>query len=224
MSNPKATTAPTNPYLEGRREWSERYGSHIQQATTWRAVALASLAVAGASVAGLVYSINQVKMVPYVVEVDKLHATLPIGPADRAAKADPRIIRAQLAGWVENIRSVYLDAAAEQRAVRAAYALLDSKAPAYQVVGEHMRDHDPFKRAQMESVSVDVQTVLPVGGDTWRVEWVETVRARDGTVSAKQNWQAVITTAISPPTDEAGVLTNPMGVFVTGVSWSARAN
>lgn len=221
MTNAKTKT-PTNPYLDGRREWSERYGSYIQQAATWRLVACSSMAVTALAVGGLVYQAQSVKFVPYVVQVDKLGAMLPVAPADRAAKADARIVRAQLANLISNLRSVYLDAAAEQNAVKAGYALLDQQSAAYKVVNENMAANDPFKRAQRESVTVEVQSVLPLGGETWRVEWIETVRSRDGTVTSSRPWQAAITTKITPPTSEAGVLTNPLGIFVTGLSWSPR--
>jgi type IV secretory pathway TrbF-like protein len=221
-SKDAAEAAPQNPYLAARREWNERYGDHIKSAQSWRLAAMGSIGIALISVGGLAYSASQSKFVPYVVEVDKLNATLPIGPADRAGKADARIVRSQLASWIANTRSVYLDAGAEQRIIREAYALIDQASPAFQTVNEFMRANDPFERAKTETVSVEVQTVLPLGGDTWRVEWMETTRGRDGAVITRKPWQAVITTAVNPPTDERAVLTNPLGIFVTALSWSER--
>jgi type IV secretion system protein VirB5 len=211
-----------NPYLSARREWTERYADHIRTAHGWRLVAVGAMATALAAVVGLGVVASQAKTVPYIVQVDKLGTVLPVARADQAARADTPIIRAQLAHWVTNIRSVYLDAAAEQRNVLAAYALLDQNAPAFQVVNEHMKTNDPFKRAQRESVSVEVQSVLPVGGDTWRVEWRETIRGRDGQVARQEQWSGVITTKINPPTDEATILVNPLGIYINAVSWSPR--
>ena len=219
LSTPKA---PESPHLAARREWNERYGDYIKREAAWRTLAVGSLIVTGIAVAGLVYQANAVKFVPYVVEVDNLSATLPIGPADRAAKADTRNNRAQLADFVSDLRSFYYDAAAEQNAIKAAYALIDPSQSGYKVVNEHMAANDPFKRAQRESVSVEIRSVLPTGGDVWRVEWEETVRGRDGEVVSQQNWQASITTELRPPTTEAGVLSNPLGLYVTGLSWSPR--
>src|SRR5690606_15360419 len=104
---------------------------------------------------------SQAKTVPYVVQVDKLGTVLPVARADQAARADSTVIRATLASWIANTRTVYVDAAAEQRNILAAYALIDQNSPAFQVVNEHMRDNDPFRRAQRESVSVEVESVLP---------------------------------------------------------------
>lgn len=221
---PQSAQKPTdeNPYLSARREWTERYADHIKTANGWRVAALCSMATALVAVAGLGVVASQAKTVPYVVQVDKLGTVLPVARADQAARADSTVIRATLANWVSNTRTVYLDAAAEQRNIRAAYALLDQNTPAFQVVNDHMRDNDPFQRAQRESVSVEVQSVLPVGGDTWRVEWKETIRGRDGQVARQEQWSGVITTKISPPSDEATILVNPLGIYINAVSWSPR--
>jgi type IV secretion system protein VirB5 len=63
-----------NPYLDGRREWNERYGSHIKQLKTWKTITFISLFTTLASVAGLTYIGAKNKLVPYVVEVDKVGA------------------------------------------------------------------------------------------------------------------------------------------------------
>lgn len=212
----------TNPYLDTRREWNERYGDYISQAKNWRAACFGLLAITSLSVAGNVIQGVQSKIKPYLIQVDKHQIVMPIGPAEAAGKADPRIVTAQLAGFIGDIRSVYLDAGAGQAAVHRAYALVDANGAAYPVVNEYMRANDPFKRAQTESVSIQINSVLKEGGDTWRIEWTETVRDRVGEVKSTTPWQASITVNINPPTDQATVLTNPLGVYVTALSWSAR--
>jgi len=44
-----------NPYLDGRREWNERYGSYIKQASAWRLVAILTTIVSLFAVGGVVY-------------------------------------------------------------------------------------------------------------------------------------------------------------------------
>ena len=48
MASDAKPTNPSNPYLNARREWDERYGDQIARAKSWRAAAFASLAVDGA--------------------------------------------------------------------------------------------------------------------------------------------------------------------------------
>lgn len=71
-----AQRAPDNPYLAARQEWSERYGSYVRAASAWRAVGILSLAMAVIGFGYALYLSTQVKLVPYIVEVDKLGNTV----------------------------------------------------------------------------------------------------------------------------------------------------
>ncbi|WP_297505203.1 VirB8/TrbF family protein, partial [Ferrovum sp.] len=55
---------PSNPYLNAKREWDERYGDQIARAKSWRAAAFASLAVAGIAVVGITIIGSQSKIKP----------------------------------------------------------------------------------------------------------------------------------------------------------------
>lgn len=211
-----------NPYLNARREWNERYGSYVAQRDAWRRAAFVSWGVSLLAVAGLTWVAAQPRLQPYVVAVDRLGAPVPIAPAEQAIQGDRRIVRAELARWITNIRSVSPDAAAERTAVTAAYALLNRRSAAFETVNEFMRANNPFERARRETVSVEIVSVLPLTGETWRVEWREIVRARDGSVTSTQPWQAALTLTTSPPRDEQTVLRNPLGLYVTALSWSQR--
>ena len=74
-----------NPYLNGREEWLERYGSYISRAAQWRAVAFFCLLLTGISITGNVMQASQVKTVPYIIEVDKLGKSAVVARADRAS-------------------------------------------------------------------------------------------------------------------------------------------
>ena len=217
---------PDNPhsavYLAARREWNERYGSYIAQASAWRLTALASLGVAFVAVVGIAWIGTQNRIVPYVVQTDKLGDGIAIRRADVAAPADPRLIRAQLARWVSDVRSVYVDVAAEKHIVTEAYAMVDRNAAAGPTLNDWFSHNDPFKRAQDDAVSVAVQSVLPLAGNTWRVEWQEEIRTRQGSLESSQQWQATITISINPPTDDATILVNPTGLYVESFDWSQR--
>ena len=70
--SPPEPSSSSNPYLNGREEWLERYGSYISRAAQWRMVAFFCLILTGISITGNVMQANQVKTVPYIIEVDKL--------------------------------------------------------------------------------------------------------------------------------------------------------
>lgn len=213
-----------NPYLDARREWNERYGSYIVRERAWRSIAFMSIAVAAIAAGGLVWISGQSRVVPYVVEVDKLGDAVAVRRADQAMPPDNRIVRAQLAHWITNIRSVYVDANAEHEAIEQAYALINQHGAAFGMLNDYMREegHNPFQRAANETVSVSVQSVLPLTNDTWRVEWEETVRDRGGHETSRAVWSATITVMVHAPADDRGVLKNPTGLFINTLNWSQR--
>lgn len=83
----KRPSSAGNPYLNARTEWLERYGSYISRAAQWRAVAFISLIIAVMSIACNVIQANQVKTVPYIIEVDKLGKSIVVNRADTASAA-----------------------------------------------------------------------------------------------------------------------------------------
>ena len=200
----------------------ERYGTYIDQARRWRQVALASLSVAAISSAGLVWLGGQSRLVPYVVEVDKLGEALAVARADQAERPDQRVIVAQLARWIIDVRCVYADAAAQRALVSEGYAMVNQRGPAYGALNDHMRAHNPFERAKTETVSVEVQSVLPITADSWRIEWREEARGRDGKPGPAQQHQATVTISFNPPSDEATIRINPMGLYINSFSWAQR--
>jgi type IV secretion system protein TrbF len=217
---------PDNPhsavYLAARREWNERYGSYIAQAHAWRLTALAALGVAFVAVGGVVWIGAQNHVVPYVVQTDRLGDALAISRADIASPSDPRLIRSQLARWVDDVRSVYVDVAAEKHVINEAYAMVDRNAAAAQELNDWFSHNDPFKRAQDDTVGIAVESVLPLSGNTWRVEWREDERVRQGALESSQQWEATVTISINPPTNDSTILVNPTGLYVESFDWSQR--
>src|SRR5260370_33081142 len=141
------------------------------------------------AVGGVVRIGAENRVVPYVVQTDKLGDALAISRADIAPPADPRLIRAQLARWIGDVRSVYVDVAAERTLIKDAYAMVDRNGAAVRTLNDWFSNNDPFKRARTDTMSVTVASVLPLSGTTWRIEWREDKRSRDGTLGSQENWQ-----------------------------------
>jgi type IV secretion system protein VirB5 len=224
MRNSEAADGPAvrSQYESARREWLERYGDYIAQARIWRTIALLALLVALIAVAGVVVLANQSRLVPYVVKVDDLGSAIAVGRADLAAQPDTAIIKAQLARWVTATRSVYLDAAAQRAMVIEAYSMINRLGAAYGTLNEHMRAYDPFERAKTETIAVQVESVLPISGQSWRIEWREEIRGRDGSSQKASQYQATVTLAFNPPSDEETLRLNPTGLYITDFHWAKR--
>lgn len=209
-------------YLEARREWNERYGDYIAREHAWKCgffiMGMITIICAG----GMAYSSAQCKLVPYVVAIDKLGSAVAVQRADIAAKPDARVIRAQLAHWIENVRSVYQDAGAERANIETAYSMLRRTDPAFVRLNEYLAKHDPFERAKSEGVTVQIGSVIPVTEKTWGVQWKETIHSGKGETINNLEYQANLTIAINPPTSEAILLRNPMGIYIKNFDWSER--
>ena len=210
-------------YLAARREWNERYGDYISHANNWRLIAIAALGVAGVAVAGNVWQAGQSRVQPFVVEVDKLGDALAIQRADVASPVPVGVVRAQLARFIQDVRSVSIDVQAERAFINEAYAMVDKNASAYNFLNGYFAKNDPFKRAATDTVVAHVESVLPLpGSNTWRVEWREDTTSRDGRPEFTKHWEATITVSINPPTNDAAVLVNPTGLFVEATPWGER--
>lgn len=222
VSVPDSSSPGRETYLAARAEWNERYGSYIQQARAWRMAFFLAMVVAVVAVSGVVYIGSQSRLVPYIVEVNQLGDALAAQRADVASTPDTRLIRAQLARWINDTRTVYLDASAERYIINEAYGMVDRQSAAYSDLNDYFRASDPFTRAQTETVNVHITSVLPISQNTWRIEWDEETDARNGATSGTAHWQATVTIALHPPTDSETVLINPTGLYVQNFGW-ARA-
>jgi type IV secretion system protein VirB5 len=220
VESPAAASAAAfdNPYLSARREWNERYGDYIARARSWRWAAFAALFVSLVLAISVVWQAAQSKVVPYVVEVDKLGEAIAVARADRATTTDVRVVKAQLAAWIVDVRSVSSDPLAQKSELSRSYAM--SAATATLFLNDYYRQHSPFGQPRIVAVSVDA--VLPVSQQTYQLQWSEDARDLQGRDLATTHGLASVTVALDPPTDERGILSNPLGLYVTGISWTQR--
>ncbi|MBS1213944.1 MAG: conjugal transfer protein TrbF [Proteobacteria bacterium] len=219
-----------NPYLSARIHWNAHVGAVLSAARLWQIVALVSLSIALIAAGGAIYVGAQSKFIPYVVEVDKLGQLQAVKIADSASSADERIIHASLATWISSARLVTPDVALQRDAVFKVYALLGPQDAATAKMNEwygHAEEASPFKRAETETVSVDIVSVIPQSETTWRVDWTETTRSRDGALkSPPSRMAALITITLVPAsasTTEEQIRKNPLGILIKDFSWSHQS-
>ena len=209
-----------NPYLSARREWDERYGDQITRAKNWRTMAFLSGLVALVATLGVVWLSVRSHVVPFVVLVDSLSRPVASGIAEQASVNDDRLKRASVFTWVENLRLVTTDGVTQRRAIDRVYAEIGNGTAAQTFISDFYRSNPPSKRAETETVSVEVNSVLPTSDRTYEVEWVETTRDLYGAVKATDRWKGSFSVAINPPQDERQARVNPVGLYITNASWA----
>lgn len=211
-----------NPYVEARREWNERYGDYIHQAQHWRMMAILSGLVSLVCVIGICYIGSRSKVVPYIVEVDKIGDAVAVGRADRVPTVDARVIKAYLARFVVDWRSVTIDSQAQKSAVDRVYSMVPRGSVAVSKMSDYFRANNPFSAAAKGTVAAAVTNVLPISEKTWQVEWEEVRRDTRGLVLNTVRMKASVLVGVTPPTSESQVLLNPLGVYITDLNWSQQ--
>lgn len=216
------TSAPENPYLAARLEWNERYGGFVRAADNWRMVAIISLVLAMIGVGYALFQSTQVKLVPYIVEVDKLGAPALAGFPEQIEYADPRVVRALLGGFVSTFKSVTPDAVVQKQYIDQTYALLRVSDPATEKINAWFRGQNPFDLARTSTVSVEVNTVVALSDQTYQIDWTEFERDRQGKQLATRRFRGIATVSLTPPQDEATIRLNPIGLYIRDFDWTAQ--
>jgi type IV secretion system protein VirB5 len=220
-----AAAQPENPYVVARREWDERYGDLVVGRRNWQILA-GVLALSNLALVGLMawFGLHS-KVIPYVVEVDKLGYALAVRAPNAApggAEAADRMVRYELASFIRNARSVSSDRGSEQQMLQTVLSHSHAAASGFLNAYYHAENppHNPFKISEHQTVSVQIDSILSLSKNSWQVRWTEEQRQLDGTLSETNHWEAVLETEIVPPTSEESIVDNPLGFYVSRLSWS----
>jgi type IV secretion system protein TrbF len=209
-----------NPYLQARQEWLERYGDYIAQAKNWRIASLLALGLLGLSLAMNFVQASQAKIVPYIVEVDKLGRAAVVARADRAKVLPERLIQSAIASCITDWRTVTADLELQRKMIEKLSFFFAGAAKG--ILKEWYSANNPYEIAKKGNlVQVEIKSLpLPIGGDSYRVEWTETVRNHSGVVLKQQNYEATVSIHVEPPVAEAVLVHNPGGIYITAISAS----
>ena len=215
-----------NPYLDARRTWNSHVDRAYAAQHTWQLLCVVCLLTALAAVGGMIYIGSKSKFVPYVIEVNKLGEAVSVGPAQVAAPTDPRVVRASLGSFIASARLVTPDVTLQREAIFRVYAMLHTKDPAAQQMNEWYngsKDSSPFVRASKVTVTTDINSVLPISGNAWQVDWQESTRDRTGAlVGQPVHMRAMLTVYLKPVSvtaDAAAIQRNPLGIYVNNFTW-----
>lgn len=175
-----ANRPPENPYIAARQEWTERYGSYVQAARAWRTVGILALSMAVIGFTYAMYLSTQVKLVPYIVEVDKLGTSVNTGFPQQIEYADARVVRATLGNFVTSLKSITPDAVVQKQYIDRTYALLRTSDPATEKINAWFRGNSPFEKARTSTVAIEVNNIVALSNQTYQIDWTEYERDRKG--------------------------------------------
>ncbi|WP_447725871.1 conjugal transfer protein TrbF [Sphingomonas koreensis] len=211
------TPEPDTPYARAGQLWDERIGSARVQASNWRLMAFGGLILATCLSAALIWQSLQSRVVPYVVEVDRLGQAQALAPAATDYQPTDPQIAWFLARFITNIRSRSLDAVLMRENWLQAYDFATKRGAIF--LGEYARATDPFVAVGDKTVSVQVTSVVRASPSSFQVKWSE--RAYDrGSLAGSSRWTAIVTIALKPPRAAETLRKNPLGLYADAIDWS----
>jgi type IV secretion system protein VirB5 len=174
-----------------------------------------------------------------VVEVDRLGRAVAFGPAEPLQETDRRVVIAQLTQFVRNVRSVVPSVEAERALINEAYTFVDQRGATFLNTYFADADHDPRVLGAHMTRLVEVTSVLAVptpesshaGSQAnphvptaWKITWTEQdipTAAGGSIISAA--WEGFFTIRVIPPTRADVIQENPLGLYVTAITWTQLA-
>ncbi|MHB8225399.1 VirB8/TrbF family protein [Acidithiobacillus sp.] len=213
-------------YLAARREWLEREGDNIARAKNWRMMAFAAVGIAACFGAGMIYEADRVHVVPYVVEVNKLGASVHLAQAVDAGTYQRPIVAHVLTHWIWLVRSRTPDVATEKTLVDDSYDYVDKQSES--LINAYFKRHSPYidYTKRLGGRTVKITSALPIGklkstGGAFQINWTETQYDGNGGIANKQHYQGIINYAVIKPGNNPKVLAgNPFGIYVTTFNWN----
>jgi type IV secretion system protein VirB5 len=212
-----ATPQPETPYQRAGQAWDDRIGSARVQARSWRLAALGLLMANTALCGSLAWLATRGSVTPWVVQVDHLGEPRVAAPAVQGARPTDPMIAWTLARFITDVRAVSTDPVVMRQAWLRAYDFTDQAGAA--ALSDYARRNDPFAQVGRAQVVVTVSSVVRATPSSFRVAWTEQ-RYADGQLASIERWSAILTLVIKPPRTPEGLRANPLGVFITGLSWS----
>jgi type IV secretory pathway TrbF-like protein len=210
-----------NPYLAARTEWNFLYNDILKGKRNWQLVAITLLAANILLIIGLSRVALKTKFVPYVTKVDTAGNAAFGGFLSASNQpVSPLIMNAFVRRYIENVRSVIADPVAEKKTLDDIYAT--TRGESLKFINSFYHDNDPFKRSKNLTVEVQIKAALQKSSQTWQVDWTEVERNLEGDIINQARYEALVTIAQYPVTNQKEINVNPLGLYTTRLSWSQQ--
>ncbi|ADU14138.1 conjugal transfer protein TrbF [Asticcacaulis excentricus] len=208
---------PETPYQKAAQIWDERIGTSQAQAANWRLMALGASVVSLCLAGGMIWLASQSRVTPYVVEVDSQGGVRAVAPAVETYQPTDAQVAWFLARFITNVRSLSIDPVLVRQNWLEAYAFATDRAA--QALNAQAQANDPFAGIGERSVTVSILSVVRASPKSFQIKWKEQVYSR-GLPDKTTYWTGILNVQKSLPRREDVLRKNPLGLYVTDLSWS----
>lgn len=211
------TQAPEAPYGYATQIEAHFVQQARRHARAWQWGCAGMAALAGLLGVCLMLQSMQATVTPYVVEVDALGTVKTVGPAQVPYVPSEAVLRRHVREFVLATRSVSTDVIVVRRVAEWAFAVCTARGA--QVLAPALSERDINKDLGKKAVTVDV-TRMVLHSDaaatptTVDVTWQETTYDESGQVVKHETWSGLYTVVARPPTTEAELVQNPLGLWI----------
>ena len=153
----------------------------------------------------------------YVVEVDDTGRAVRIDSTSREYEPTEAMIQRAVTDLVIKIRAKPADPIFQRNQWNSAFEMLRGDARGT------MNAFGPARAADPSLYVVNVISVVRQTKDTIQVNWNEN-RVENGATTRSTRWTGIFSYVIAPPETAEAAFQNPLGIFVTAMSWSPEAN
>ena len=70
-----------------------------------------------------------------------------------------------------------------------------------------------------ETVTLQLQSVLPITVDTYELRWSQSTYGHEGVLKDTSTWTGSFTLEFEPPVTEEAISINPLGIYVKDFEW-----
>ena len=222
--NAAKTGGQANHIIAARNEFANVFGDLAKGKRNWQLMAFGLAGLLALVTIDYVRLASTSRVVPYLVEVDKLGQLLSVGTAEKMNAPDERLVASQLAQFIRSIRTVLPASAAAGQAemIRRGYAFVAPEAAGF--LNDYFANprNDPRVLGARLTRQIDVTGLLRVpGSDVWRLQWTEIERSTQmGGPTRTTAWEGYATVRLTPPATIDAIQDNPLGLYVTSVNWT----
>lgn len=210
-----------NPYLAARCEWNFLFNDLIQAKRNWQLIAMLMIGANVILISGYIALSLRSKFIPYIVRADSIGNTNFSGYVNTNDETqNPIFVNQFIRRYITSLRSVIADPVAEKQTLDYVYAT--TKGSAINFINQYFKENEPFVRARNSTIEVQVNAALPKSTSTWQIDWTEIERNLEGAVIKQLHYEALITVNQQPVKDAKEININPLGLYVTNLSWSQQ--
>lgn len=209
-----------NPYLSVERKYLDRMGEFQQRERMWMYAAFLAFVSCIVLAAALAHEAQKSRVVPFVVEVNRLGKSVPVEPLEATTLSDDRIVKYMLAEWIRHARSVLADPILERKWMMFVHNHTVGAGRVFIDRYYGRMDRNPLIVGQKTLVDVEISQLFKKSDRTWYAEWTETSWSIKGEKGETHKWQGFFSVEIVPPTTSNEIRENPLGQYLTYISWN----